>query len=1008
MTTTYFENLKGALASANRLLKQEDQAQHTISQGAKTSLYYAHGATVKAEIELDKQVSRSEQANRLYTSVVRSKQNSDNLLTASKAAVTSAKGTNGKISKAAVKFQAAANALTQLSSHMASVMAITSASDQGSKMDELVNEAYERTKKAAQDAEQASLVSLDSTIEASQSIAGHVVQKAQTLNQVLRAMQTAINTQMEAINGQVTSNLQTHAEALDTENTNAGIFKSAHLETMATDNSRRYINEQTNYNLTLEDVGLPSDPIRKALRPDLEKLEEKHNQQKVKLEKDLENFVATLQTQQEKVEIALKRTGAEERVRTEQLLMLKEFQQQELSVQRKLLEALMARDLRNQVWQMHLAEHGANQDTVKKVKDDFKKAMKAAGNEPVAVPEAVCLFFGFKVDDKFTLKKLDGAVRNVSWNPLENYLNPYARYQRAKSALTVRNRHQHGDAPTKHEVDAEVKEFVRTAPDMATTVEFGRLVEEEWAMLVKRKESYIASLEALYQGNVAALQRKDEEVIHSLKEKITILRKDWLDLDEKQKEQLVNSQAESVVNSATAANQNALEQFKQTQASELEILEQNRANELELLSKRQKQELTTLKGSHTRELNALSDVQKGDAEDLQDEKTVFIPREELSQYLPGNLKPDQLSELQEAHQHETDAVKEGQKRAMQERKEQHQRQQVEVEERFNSRKAILIARQGQDFREKEAEVATLMEEVRQTKESEALRPFFKYIPPQHTLDLLHTLTIPGLGRSLTVTFQAYKNSPAGYRVVFVEESEVGSINWERITHLPPGHYMDIAEPELATEEGTPYRTFTRVYLTKEGKEELSVVRENNKVALAAFEQAVARLNQEPQEDLRHNFAIDLRQTASDYKGNPLQRGGTYQALIFGLDESRLKNPDTAASQISEPSAPMYLAQELATALPMDSFVASIAAPPLASTIHKSIRRANSQLHRLAPGTFRAQGQANQFFYLFLYKDLQGNLTMETLFNIPKLAKEREQLNPYLGGETESLSEYRIM
>ena len=271
MNTTYYQELSAALKQANTLLDQEELAQVNKSQSAKTSLYYAHGATDKAKTELAKEKTKANSVQDQYHAVVNDKQNSDNLLTASKQAVTDATLTKQKVSKTAVSIQNAATALSQLSGNVAAMMAIATAADNGSQMYEKVKKTSELAQKTANRAETTSLVSLRTTVEGAQTQATKVSNDASTLNANLKTMEGSVNGQLVAINSQVTTDTQDVAAAMDTENTDAGIYETAYREMLALESSERFINKVTNYDLTATDPG-GQNPVLHKIFTEVKKL----------------------------------------------------------------------------------------------------------------------------------------------------------------------------------------------------------------------------------------------------------------------------------------------------------------------------------------------------------------------------------------------------------------------------------------------------------------------------------------------------------------------------------------------------------------------------------------------------------------------------------------------------------------------------------------------------------------------------------------------------------------
>ncbi|HAA11228.1 MAG TPA: hypothetical protein DCE41_05805, partial [Cytophagales bacterium] len=153
MSTKHYEDLRAAIQKTNALLDADEKAKANKAQEAKTSLYYAHGATNKAKIETNKTRAESDSTNIMYTAAVRNKQNSDNLVTASTQAVSDAKETNDKISKAAKLFQESATMLTSLSGNVASLLALASTADNGSNLYTNTQKAFASTQAAAQAAD---------------------------------------------------------------------------------------------------------------------------------------------------------------------------------------------------------------------------------------------------------------------------------------------------------------------------------------------------------------------------------------------------------------------------------------------------------------------------------------------------------------------------------------------------------------------------------------------------------------------------------------------------------------------------------------------------------------------------------------------------------------------------------------------------------------------------------------------------------------------------------------
>ncbi|HAP61052.1 MAG TPA: hypothetical protein DCR93_16645 [Cytophagales bacterium] len=260
MSTKHYEDLRAAIQKTNALLDADEKAKANKAQEAKTSLYYAHGATNKAKIETNKTRAESDSTNIMYTAAVRNKQNSDNLVTASTQAVSDAKETNDKISKAAKLFQESATMLTSLSGNVASLLALASTADNGSNLYTNTQKAFASTQAAAQAADGASMISLNTTIEAAQSMATQAEANNKTLNDDLKALEGTLQTQYSDAMAAQAEAATAVAAAMDNENSDAGVYQTAAREADAILAAEQYMNQVTNHGLFIADTGLKDAP----------------------------------------------------------------------------------------------------------------------------------------------------------------------------------------------------------------------------------------------------------------------------------------------------------------------------------------------------------------------------------------------------------------------------------------------------------------------------------------------------------------------------------------------------------------------------------------------------------------------------------------------------------------------------------------------------------------------------------------------------------------------------
>jgi len=261
MSTPFFEDLSRALSNTNEALQNEKRKSFNQSQEAETDLYYAHGATTQARQNLQEQQALTNQTTDELHNATQNKQNSDSLVTAATDARTDAISTKGTVSKAAVKFQEAADSLSLLSGKVAGMLAITTATNHGSPLQKQVEGVAKITSQAAKQAETSSLVSLSSTIEASQTGANNALSSSQNLNRTLAEFQDNINTQLAEQMTNLDANVQGVTAAMERENNSAASFATTRREDLAMEQAQEHINVVTNHALALQDTGLETQEV---------------------------------------------------------------------------------------------------------------------------------------------------------------------------------------------------------------------------------------------------------------------------------------------------------------------------------------------------------------------------------------------------------------------------------------------------------------------------------------------------------------------------------------------------------------------------------------------------------------------------------------------------------------------------------------------------------------------------------------------------------------------------
>lgn len=240
-----------ALTNVGNALQQLELTEFNTLRGAKLSLYHAHGITSKAEGELkehQEQSKKSAQQSKIAAIGVNA---TANVSVAAKAAVLDASTTTSNAAAAAASVQKAATALTTLSGNIATTLAIANTLDKGTRIQSLVEKASKATVAAAELAEQASLIALNLTIEASQSRAASVVTQSDDVKSKMIALQKMLSDTFGKQQDLITEDEATVSSAVTDESQQAGIYKTARAEDQALSLSASFINQYINNGLTV-------------------------------------------------------------------------------------------------------------------------------------------------------------------------------------------------------------------------------------------------------------------------------------------------------------------------------------------------------------------------------------------------------------------------------------------------------------------------------------------------------------------------------------------------------------------------------------------------------------------------------------------------------------------------------------------------------------------------------------------------------------------------------------
>lgn len=265
MSITYTEELQGSINNSNDEFIQEEYNLDHANNAAKLSLYYAHGNTEKNAINYRTAKIDENRAYKLNTQAVQGINLASNANSAANQALVDSGKATSNISTAAANMQIAANAITKLSSDVAGILAVANAADHGSQIQDSVDRANNKARRAAKLAEEVSLISLSATIEAAQSTASTVVTDAQLASSSMASFQSATAAQYSATSALSVTDNEGLTEARKTEKSASGAYDITRKQDSAIKTTRSLINQVSNHDLELFDPMLPKN-AKKVLK----------------------------------------------------------------------------------------------------------------------------------------------------------------------------------------------------------------------------------------------------------------------------------------------------------------------------------------------------------------------------------------------------------------------------------------------------------------------------------------------------------------------------------------------------------------------------------------------------------------------------------------------------------------------------------------------------------------------------------------------------------------------
>lgn len=249
MSNTYNNELEQALKKVSNQLETSELTESNLVDSAKINLYYAHGLTEKASEKLSGDQANSQVAGKQFQAATNAFRVTENIVNDANSASLDTGNTTSTVSTAAASFQTAANALTNLWADTAAVLAVATSVDNHDKIQEMAQKSNMLTSIAAKSAEEATLISLNTTIEASQSRAANVVTQAGVVKTDMQNLESALETGFSTLQDQVNTDLGELSDAIESESQKSGALNIATAEETALQDAENFMNKEVNNNL---------------------------------------------------------------------------------------------------------------------------------------------------------------------------------------------------------------------------------------------------------------------------------------------------------------------------------------------------------------------------------------------------------------------------------------------------------------------------------------------------------------------------------------------------------------------------------------------------------------------------------------------------------------------------------------------------------------------------------------------------------------------------------------
>lgn len=268
MNDKYTRELQSSVKNSQEQLVTLENSLSASEAAAKVSLYLAHGNVDRNKLNQWQVNELATQAKDLKNSAASAVNLAATTVAAANNSLNESKKAISNVATAASNMQLSANAITQLASETAGVLAVASSINYDSDIYEAVKKANETTIMAAKCAEKVSLSSLESTIQASQSAAEDVVKDAEATLKTLTEFESGAQTDYAGeAEKAVEASTQT-TEAIRAQNLALEQYNIQGSRDEAVRDTRRRLNQVSNHDLKVVDPALQQiTDLNKELNP---------------------------------------------------------------------------------------------------------------------------------------------------------------------------------------------------------------------------------------------------------------------------------------------------------------------------------------------------------------------------------------------------------------------------------------------------------------------------------------------------------------------------------------------------------------------------------------------------------------------------------------------------------------------------------------------------------------------------------------------------------------------